>query len=99
MGGPTTGANSAGQISADIVPISSLRGVWRMTTSRPTGVIIAPPIPWTTRKATKAGTERALPHRAEAIVKMVIAVMNTRRAPKRSAIQLLAGISTPSASM
>jgi hypothetical protein len=65
-----------------------------MIASRPTGIIIAPPRPCSRRATTIIGALTDRPHSTEAIVKMAIAVPNTRRVPKRSAIQPLTGMPT-----
>ena len=44
-GGPTTGAISPGQVMNVIASIKLCFSVVRKTTSRPTGTIIAPPMP------------------------------------------------------
>ena len=71
-----------------------LRGKARISTSRPTGVIIAPPNPCSTRVATSSGKLSEKPHSAEAAVKISKADANTRRGPNRSAIQPLSGMNT-----
>jgi len=60
--------------------------------SRPTGVIMAPPKPWTMRLKTSAGSVSDRPHKIEPRVKNTMAAQNTWRAPKRSAIQPLMGM-------
>ena len=60
---------------------NSLRGKARSSTRRPTGVIIAPPNPCSTRIATSTRRLSDRPHSAEAAVKMTSAAANTRRAP------------------
>ena len=77
---------------------SSLLAVVRSTTSRPTGTIIAPPMPCSTRVATSIGRFTANAQPIEASVKIAIAVPKTRRAPNRSASQPLIGMSTASVS-
>ncbi len=61
---------------------------------RPTGIIMAPPMPWTTRQATSISMLVESPHRMEPRVKSPIAEAKTRRVPKRSAIQPLIGMNT-----
>jgi hypothetical protein len=72
----------------------SLLAVVRSTTSRPTGTIIAPPMPCRPRVATSIGRFTANAQPIEASVKIAIAVPKTRRAPNRSASQPLIGMST-----
>ena len=86
-GGPINGAVRPGQVSNAIARISPAFSVPRRTTRRPTGTIIAPPIPCSTRAATKVAGETARAHRPDATVKTTIAVVNTGRAPKRSVAQ------------
>ena len=62
--------------------------------SRPTGVIIAPPNPCTMRIVISIGRLFASPHSADPPAKISTAAQNTRRAPKRSAIQPLTGMNT-----
>ncbi len=70
----------------------------RSTTSRPTGVISAPPMPCNTRNAVNATSPRDSPHRSEATVNTPIAATNVARAPTRSATHPLTGINTASVS-
>ena len=67
------------------------RSIVRTSTRRPTGVIIAPPQPWTMRAATNCGSVLDRPHRIEPSMKTTMAARNTVRAPKRSAAQPEAG--------
>ncbi len=73
---------------------SSARGKARSRTSRPTGVVIAPPKPCSTRIATSSARLSASPHSVEPSVKMARAAANTRRVPKRSANHELTGMNT-----
>ena len=68
----------------------------RSTTSRPTGTIIAPPTPCSTRVDGQHGEVGGEGAAAEARVNTAIAATNTRRAPNRSASQPLIGMSTAS---
>ena len=54
-GGPSTGPISAGTMSQVMALTISLRSTVRSSTSRPTGTIIAPPMPWRIRAATSEG--------------------------------------------
>ena len=63
-GGPTSGPTSAGMVSQAMAETSSRFGVARTSTSRATGVIMAPPMPCRKRASTKAGSE---PEMAQAI--------------------------------
>ena len=66
----------------------------RSSTSRPTGTIIAPPIPCTIRATTSIGSEFDSPQAIEPSVNTTIAPLNTWRAPKRSAVHPLIGMKT-----
>ena len=59
---------------------------------RPTGVIIAPPMPWRMRANTNSSSECEAAQPIEPRTNMPMAVRNTLRAPKRSAVQPLAGM-------
>ena len=56
-GGPITGPISAGTVTQAIALTSALLSIERSSTSRPTGVIIAPPMPCRMRAITKCGDE------------------------------------------
>ena len=61
---------------------------------RPTGSIIAPPMPCRILQATSTWMSRDNPHSSDPSVKTPIAEANTRRVPKRSAIHPLTGMNT-----
>src|SRR5215213_10256856 len=94
MTGPTIGPIIDGIVIQFIAETSAARGKLRSRTSLPTGVIIAPPNPCTTRIAISIGRLSAIPHSAEPPAKISTAAQNTRRAPNRSAIQPLTGMNT-----
>ncbi len=73
---------------------SCARGKLRSRISRPTGVIMAPPSPCSTRIASSMPKLSAMPHSAEPRVKMPSARAKIRRAPNRSANQPLTGMNT-----
>ncbi len=60
--------------------------------NRPTGTIIAPPMPCTNRASTNPSRLRAVVHVTEPRRKITIAAAKTFRAPKRSATQPLGGM-------
>src|SRR6267378_2576177 len=95
-GGPITGPTSAGTVTQAIAFTSALLSIERSNTSRPTGVIIAPPKPCTMRAITKSVTEPDSAQPIEPTMKTAMATENTMRAPKRSAVQPLAGINIAS---
>jgi hypothetical protein len=97
-GGPTTGPTSAGIVSQLSACTSSFFGTVRSSTRRPTGTIIAPPIPCRKRAATIASSESLAAQPIEPSRNTPIAVMKVGRAPKRSATQPLTGMNTASAS-
>ena len=74
--------------------ISSDLGKVRTMVMRPTGTIMAPPMPCTTRQATSTVMFVDRPHSNEPNVNRPIAEAKTRRVPKRSAIQPLIGMKT-----
>ncbi len=77
-----------------IARISSDLANVRTSVSRPTGSIIAPPQPCRIRQATRKWMSVERPQRKEPSVKTPIADANTRRVPKRFAIQPLIGMKT-----
>ncbi len=87
--GPSSGPIKAGMMTKFIALSSSDLGKVRMMARRPTGIIMA----------ASMGAFTAKPHNTEATVKVPTATMNTRRVPKRSAIQPLMGMHTASARM
>ena len=91
-GGPRTGPINAGVVTHAIAPTSSRLLIVRTTTMRPTGVIIAPPIPCTMRAITKSVSELESAHPIDPSTNTPMAARNTVRAPKRSAVQPLAGM-------
>ena len=70
----------------------------RSTTRRPTGTIIAPPMPCSTRASVSSPRFALSAQRPEETVNRAMAPENTKRAPKRSAIHPLTGMKTPRAS-
>ena len=97
-GGPRTGATSPGVEMNCIMLTRSRLSVVRSTTSRPTGTIIAPPTPCTTRAAVNSQSVFDNPHRTEAAVKSAIALKKIVFEPKRSDIQPLEGMKIASVS-
>ncbi len=95
-GGPITGPTSAGTVTQAMAFTSALLSIERNSTSRPTGVIIAPPMPCRMRAITKSVTEPDSAQPIEPAMNTATAPENTRRAPKRSAVQPLAGMNTAS---
>ncbi len=91
-GGPSTGPSSAGTVRYDIACTISDFVTLRSSTSRPIGTIIAPPMPCTMRAPVSSERSLLTPHNIEPIVNTPIAARKTVRAPKRSAIQPLAGM-------
>ena len=97
-GGPMIGPISAGMVTQAIASTSLVLSIERTSTSRPTGVIMAPPMPWTMRAITNSVSELESAQPIEPITKVAMAARNTVRAPKRSAVQPLAGMNTASES-
>ena len=95
-GGPITGPISAGTVTHVIALTSALLSIERSSTSRPTGVIIAPPMPCRMRAITKWVTFCDSAQPIDPIMNTPMAIENTMRAPNRSAVQPLAGMNTAS---
>ena len=94
MNGPSSGPMRAGMTTKFMAASISDFGKVRTSASRPTGVIMAPPMPWTTRAATSIGLLWASPHSSDPSVKRHTAHVKTRFVPNRSAIQPLMGMKT-----
>jgi len=98
-GGPSTGAVSAGQVSMAMARIKPSFGVPLSTATRPTGTIIAPPIPCSIRAPVNSQSPELRLQSAEASVNTNTAPPKTRRGPNRSDIQPLRGMKTAMASI
>ncbi len=72
----------------------SAGGKTRKSIAMPTGAIIPPPAPCTTRKVTSWVMFWASPQRTEPRVKTTMALISTRLPPKRSPSQPEAGMKT-----
>ncbi len=92
--GPSMGAMSAGMETKLMMRTRSDLGNVLTRVRRPTGTIMAPPMPCTTRNATSRWMLVEIPQRKEPRVKMPMAEANTRRVPNLSAIQPLIGMKT-----
>ena len=97
-GGPSIGPISAGMVRSDIALTRFCRPTVRISTSRPTGDIMAPPMPWKNRATTKCASDCEKAQPIDPIMNTTMAVPKMVRAPKRSAIQPLAGMKIASAS-
>ncbi len=86
-GGPTTGPTIAGIDKVASAWTSSLRGTLLRSTSRPTGTIMAPPIPWRKRAMTKPSSEVEAAQASDPAMKTPSAALKTVREPNLSAIQ------------
>lgn len=95
-GGPITGPISAGIVTQAIALTSALLSIERNSTNRRTGVIIAPPSPCRMRAITKCVIDCESAQPIDPSIKMPTALANTSLAPKRSAVQPLAGMNTAS---
>ena len=78
--------------------ISSRLLTLRTRIRRPTGVIMAPPMPSTMRAMTNWLSEPESAQPIEPSMNTAMAARNTVRAPKRSAVQPLTGMKTASES-
>ena len=97
-GGPISGPIIAGIDTQAMALTSSRRSTVRTSTSRPTGVIIAPPMPCTMRARTNCEIELDSAQPIEPSTNTAMAARNTVRAPNRSAVQPLIGMNTASES-
>ena len=91
-GGPRIGPSMAGISTQDIAATRLRFSTLRISTSRPTGIIMAPPMPWKNRASTSSGRLGAWAQAMEPRVKAMMAARNTLRAPKRSAMRPLTGM-------
>ena len=96
-GGPQIGPISAGMVTSAMALTSSVLSMLRTRMRRPTGVIIAPPMPWTIRASTNSSSERESAQPIEPRTNTPMARRKTWRAPKRSAVHPLAGMQMASA--
>ncbi len=92
--GPAMRPMAGGTVNQTMAATMRSGGTLRSRIRRPTGTIMAPPRPCSTRNSTSEGSELAAPHRAEPSAKKAMAPQKTRRAPKRSAHQPLIGRNT-----
>jgi hypothetical protein len=92
--GPKTGPTVAGMVSSAKARTSSDLGTVRSRTSRPTGTIMAAPMPWKKRAPTKAASDVDRAQRTEPIRNTTMEARKTVRAPSLSAIQPLIGMNT-----
>ena len=97
-GGPITSAVSPGHCVHMMASVSRSGGVTRSRINRPTGTIIAPAIPCSTRISVNWTSVCDNPHSSDATVNAPNADANTVRAPARSATQPLTGINTATVS-
>ncbi len=81
--GATTGASSPGQTTYEVSRSMSSLAAGDSTIVRPTGTIIAPPAPCSTRIATSMPRLTLAAQPTEARVNSAIAVRNTARFPYR----------------
>jgi hypothetical protein len=99
MVGPKIGARIIGTPMAAMIrprragPAARVRTIW------PIGMIMPPPSPCSTRKATSEPADQARPERAEPRVKSTTEAIHRRLAPKRAAAQPETGITAARASM
>ncbi len=92
--GPRAGARVVGTVMMLATRMRSDGGNARYSMAMPTGIIMPPPAPWTTRKATSWVMFWATPHSAEPIVKTTMDISNTLLPPKRSPSQPDEGMKT-----
>ena len=92
--GPSMGPIRPGMATKLMARISSDLANVRTSVSRPTGTIMAPPQPCRMRQATSTWMLVDMPQSNDPSVNRPMADANTRRVPKRSAIQPLIGMKT-----
>ena len=80
-GGPSIGPISAGMVSNDMASTRFCRPTVRISTRRPTGDIMAPPMPWKNRATTKCPSDWENAQPIEPNMKTAIAVRKMVRAP------------------
>ena len=80
-GGPTTGPTIAGTVREASAETISLLGMLRRRTSRPTGTIMAPPMPCRKRAATKPPSDPAAAQAIDPAMNTASAARKTVRAP------------------
>ena len=97
-GGPSIGPIRAGAVTSAMALTNLAFSTLRSRMRRPTGVIIAPPAPWTKRATTKWESDCEKAQAIDPIMNTAIAVRKMVRAPNRSAIHPLAGMKMASAS-
>src|SRR5215472_10739790 len=81
-GGPITGPTSAGTVTQAMALTSALLSIERNSTSRPTGVIIAPPMPCTMRAITKPVTDSESAQPIEPTMKTATAAEKNQARPE-----------------
>ena len=91
-GGPTSGPMRPGIVSQAMAETRSRLAVARTSTSRATGVIIAPPMPCRNRARTNSISEPESAQAIEPMTKTAMAMRKTRFAPNWSATQALIGM-------
>ena len=92
--GPRAGASAVGTTRMLDALTRSAGGKARNSMAMPTGVIIPPPTPCSTRNRTSWERLSAKPHRTEAPVKMATESNSIRLDPNRSPSQPAAGMNT-----
>ena len=92
--GPSIGPTRPGIATKLMARTSSDLGKARTMVRRPTGSMSAPPMPCRMRQATRTWIFQDRPQSNEPRLKTPIALENTRRVPKRLAVQPLTGMNT-----
>jgi hypothetical protein len=85
--GPSAGASVVGTVRIAAARTRSAGGKTRNSIASPTGAIIPPPAPCSTRKISSSVSDPAIPHNADAAVNTAIAASSTRLPPNRSPSQ------------
>ena len=87
MIGPSAGAKVVGTVRMLDARTRSAGGNARNSIASPTGAIIPPPTPCSTRKTSSSASDAAMPHSADAAVNTTIAESSTHLPPNRSPSQ------------
>jgi hypothetical protein len=98
MTGPSTGPSSAGTATTLMTRPMRCGPAARASMVCPTGRMIPPPIPWTTRKAIRLPADHAAPLSTEPARNSASDANHSLRAPKRSTAQPVSGMTIDSAS-
>ena len=99
MVGPRIGPSAAGRLTSAINrPRPTAPGTCWIARVAISGIMMPPPMPWTTRNAIRLGASQARLQAIDAARKMVRPIIHSRLPPIRACAQPTTGMVTPSAS-